>query len=169
MSTGSLGNGIASANGFALAARLDLKDYRIYVLIGDGESQEGVVWEAAMFAAHYKLDNIVGILDYNGLQIDGPVDSIMSISPVADKWRSFGWNVLEVNGHDIGDLIDAIEYAKKKNGKPTMIIARTVKGRGVSFMENEVDFHGKCANGEQLRLALKELGVDESREENNCL
>jgi transketolase len=157
MSTGSLGQGLSAANGMALAAKLDGRQYRVYVLLGDGETQEGQVWEAAMAAAHYKLDNVTAFLDYNGLQIDGPVDEVMSLGQVADKWRSFGWHVIEINGHDVTAILRAVEEAREVKGKPTMVIARTVKGKGVSFMENQVDWHGTAPKGEKATQALIEL------------
>ncbi len=157
MSTGSLGQGLSMAVGMALAGRLDKSDYRVFAIIGDGESDEGQIWEAAMAAAHYRLDNLVAVLDYNGLQIDGPNKQVMSIEPVADKWRSFGWHVVEVDGHDFRQLLDAFAQAESKKGQPTMIVARTVKGKGVSFMENVVDFHGKAPTVEQVESALREL------------
>lgn len=158
MSTGSLGQGLSAANGMALAARLDGRDYRVYVLLGDGEIQEGQVWEAAMAAAHYKLDNVTAFLDYNGLQIDGPVEEVMSLGRVADKWQAFGWHVIEIDGHDFVAILDAVTEAKETKGKPTMIIARTIKGKGVSFMENQVDWHGTAPKAEQASQALAELG-----------
>jgi len=157
MSTGSLGQGISAAGGMALAGKIDQKGYRVYCLLGDGELAEGLVWEAAMAAAHYKLDNLVAILDYNGLQIDGPNAEIMNSAPVADKWEAFGWHVIEVDGHDVEALIQALEEAKRVKGMPTMIIARTVKGKGVSFMENQVGWHGNAPSPEQAQIALAEL------------
>lgn len=156
-SSGSLGNGLAIGNGMALAGKLDERDYRVYVLLGDGECDEGLVWEAAMFAAHYKVDNLTAIVDRNGLQIDGPTERIMSLEPLADKWRSFGWHVIQVDGHDIRAIINALEEAKGVKGKPTVIIAHLIKGRGVSFMEWVGDFHGKTLNQEQYEKALKDL------------
>lgn len=158
MSTGSLGQGLSAANGMALAGKLDGRDYRVYVVLGDGEIQEGQVWEAAMAAAHYKLDNVVAFLDHNGLQIDGPVREIMSPEPVADKWRAFGWHVIEINGHNITEIINALNKAREVKGKPTMIVANTVKGKGVSFMENQVGWHGNAPSSEQTIQALCELG-----------
>lgn len=157
MSTGSLGHGIATANGFATGCKLDKKDNRVFVMIGDGECQEGEVWEAAMFAAHYKLDNLIAILDNNGLQIDGPVSEVMNIEPITDKWKAFGWNVLHIDGHDFSQIIDSLQDARTHTGQPTIIIAKTIKGKGVSFMENVVDFHGKTALQEQMLQALEEL------------
>lgn len=160
MSTGSLGQGLSAANGMALAGKLDGRSYRVYVLLGDGEIQEGQVWEAAMAGAHYKLDNVVAFLDHNGLQIDGPVREIMSPEPVADKWRAFGWHVEEIDGHDFNEIIQALAKAKQVKGKPTMIVAKTIKGKGVSFMENQVGWHGNAPSTEQTTQALNELGGD---------
>ena len=157
MSTGSLGQGLSAANGMALAGKLDQKDYRVYVLLGDGEMAEGQVWEAAMAAAHYKLDNLTAILDYNGLQIDGSTDSVMSTAPLTDKWRAFNWHVIEVDGHDIAALQQAFAEAKLVKGKPTILIAKTIKGKGVSFMEDQAGWHGNAPNAEQAEQALKEL------------
>ncbi len=158
ISSGALGHGLAAANGMALAGRLNKLDYYVYALLGDGESQEGPIWEAAMFAAHYKLDKIIAILDYNGLQIDGPVSQVMQIEPVKDKWESFGWEVMEINGHEVLEIVDALKKACEVKNQPTMIIAHTVKGKGVSFMENKVDFHGKAPTHEEMLKALGELG-----------
>ncbi|MBI2952811.1 MAG: transketolase [Chloroflexi bacterium] len=157
ISTGSLGQGLSVAVGMALAGRLDRADYRVYAVVGDGESDEGQIWEAAMAAGHYRLDNLVGILDYNGLQIDGPNREVMNVEPLADKWRSFGWHVQEVDGHDFAQLLSALATAADVKGQPSMIVARTTKGKGVSFMENVVDFHGKAPTAEQVELALREL------------
>jgi transketolase len=158
-SSGSLGNGLAIANGMALAAKIDGKSYRVYVLLGDGECQEGLIWEAAMFAAHYKIDNLIAIVDRNGLQIDGPTERVMGVAPLAAKWKSFGWNVIEIDGHDIPAIIEACEKAKQVKGKPTAIIAHLIKGRGVSFMEWVKAFHGKTLTEEQHKKALHELDV----------
>ena len=158
MSTGSLGQGFAAAGGMAIANKLNNDPGRIYVLLGDGEIQEGIVWEAAMSAAHYKLDNMVGILDYNGLQIDGRNEDVMTVAPVADKFRAFGWNVLEINGHDFEEILDAFAKARECKGKPTMIVAKTVKGKGVSFMEDNAGWHGKAPNDEETEQAVAELG-----------
>ena len=155
--SGSLGQGLSFGIGAALAARLDARGYRVYVLLGDGECDEGQVWEAAMAAAHFKLDNLVGIVDHNGLQIDGWNRDVMNLEPLADKWRSFGWRVIEIDGHDFPQILAAFEQAEKVKGQPSMIIARTVKGKGVSFMENQVDFHGKAPTREEAERALKEL------------
>lgn len=157
MSTGSLGQGLSTANGMAIAANLDQKDYRVYALLGDGEIQEGQIWEAAMAAAHYKLDNVTAFLDHNGFQIDGPVQEVMSPEPVADKWRAFGWHVIVIDGHDIKRILDALDEAKTIKGKPTMIVAETVKGKGVSFMENQVGWHGVAPKPEEAEKALAEL------------
>lgn len=162
MSTGSLGQGLSAANGMALAGKLDKKDYRVYVLMGDGEMGEGQIWEAAMAAAHYKLDNVTAILDNNGLQIDGPTEQVMSTSPLSDKWKAFGWHVIEVDGHDIESLLAAFEEAKATQGKPTLLLAKTVKGKGVSFMENQVGWHGNAPSAEQGEQALSELREEAS-------
>jgi transketolase len=159
MSTGSLGQGLSVANGMALGGRIDKKDYRVYAMIGDGESQEGQIWEAAMAAAHYKLDGVTAILDRNSYQIDGETESVMSLEPLSEKWQSFGWQVYEVDGHDIIQLINALDDARNVKGKPQMIIARTVKGKGVSFMEcNACKFHGNAPKDDELEKALEELG-----------
>lgn len=157
MSTGSLGQGLSVANGLALAAKLDGKGHRIYCLCGDGEMESGQIWEAAMLASHYRLDNVTAFVDKNGLQIDGPTEKIMSSEPLVDKWRAFGWNVIEINGHDIREIITACERAKQVKGKPTMIIATTIKGKGVSFMEGSLMFHGKSPSDEELKKGLEEL------------
>ena len=158
MSTGSLGQGFSASCGMAISAKIYKKDYRVYTLLGDGELQEGIVWEAAMFAAHYKLDNLTAIIDYNGLQIDGPNEKVLTVSPVADKFRAFGWNVIEIDGHCMEDIIASIDEAKRVKGAPTVIVAKTVKGKGVSFMENVVDWHGKAPKEDQKLQALGELG-----------
>lgn len=155
--SGSLGQGLSFGIGAALAGRLDGRGYRVYVLLGDGECDEGQVWEAAMAAAHFKLDNLVGIVDRNGLQIDGWNRDVMDLEPFSDKWRAFGWNVIEADGHDFPALLAAFGQAASVKGRPTMIIARTVKGKGVSFMENQVDFHGKAPTREEAARALEEL------------
>jgi transketolase len=157
VSTGSLGQGLSIAVGLALGARLDRKDSRVYAILGDGESQEGQVWEAAMAAAHYRLDNLCAVLDRNSLQIDGSTEEVMSIEPVADKWAGFGWNVLEINGHNTAEIMKAFDDAQSLKGAPTMIIAHTTKGKGVSFMENQCEYHGKPLTKDQLMEALKEL------------
>jgi len=158
MSTGSLGQGISVAVGMALAGKVDAKDYRVYALLGDGECQEGQVWEAAMAAAKYKLDNLCAIIDHNGLQIDGSNDEVMPIMPLDKKLEAFNWNVLVVNGHDYEALDAAYDQAAAfKNGKPTAIIIETVKGKGVSYMENDAGWHGKAPNDEQYAVAVAEL------------
>jgi transketolase len=157
MSAGALGQGLSYAIGAALNARLNKQSYRTYVLLGDGECEEGQVWEAAMAAAHYKLDNLTAVVDKNQIQLDGWVKDIMSIEPFAAKWQSFGWNVIEVEGHDIDKVVKALQSAALVKGQPSVIIADTIKGKGVSFMENNPAFHGKAPNAEQLEIALKEL------------
>jgi transketolase len=157
MSTGSLGQGISAANGMALAAKLDNKSYRVYAVLGDGELEEGQVWEAAMFAAHYKLDNLTAFVDFNGLQIDGDISKVMSPLPIDEKFRAFGWNVLVIDGHDYNQIEDSINIAKKTKDKPTMIILKTTKGKDVSFMENEAGWHGSAPNKEQYDKAMAEL------------
>ncbi|MDP7282473.1 MAG: transketolase [Candidatus Undinarchaeales archaeon] len=159
-STGSLGQGLSIAVGMALAGRLDKKDHRVYCLMGDGEQQEGQVWEAVMEAAHYKLDNLVAIVDINRLQIDGKVSDVMDLGELKAKYESFGWNVIEIDGHNMQQIVDAYEKAKTVKEKPTAILANTVKGKSVSFMENEAGWHGKAPNREQLDQALKEIGVE---------
>ncbi len=157
MSTGSLGQGICAANGMALAAKLDNKDYRVYSILGDGELEEGQVWEAAMFAAHYKLDNLTAFVDLNLLQIDGDVREVMNPTPVDKKFEAFGWNVIVTDAHDIEKLDAAIAEAKSVKGKPTVIIAQSTKGKGVSFMENNAGWHGAAPNAEQYAQAAAEL------------
>ena len=158
MSTGSLGQGFSTSIGMSLGAKLDQRASRIYVLLGDGEVQEGIVWEAAMAAAHYKLDNLTAFMDYNGLQIDGNTEEVMNIDPITDKWKSFGWNVLTIDGHDYDQIFDALEKAEATKNQPTMIIAKTVKGKGVSFMENQAGWHGNAPKKEEAEKALEELG-----------
>jgi transketolase len=157
MSAGSLGQGLSFAIGTALAGRLDKKDYRVYALLGDGECDEGQVWEAAMAAAHFKVENLTAIVDNNGLQLSGCTADTLNLEPFKDKWSSFGWHTIEVDGHDFNQLLDAFEKAKKNKGKPAVIIARTIKGKGVSFMENNVHFHGTAPSAKELEIALKEL------------
>lgn len=157
MSTGSLGQGLSVANGMALAGRLDKRDYYVYCIMGDGEIQEGQVWEAAMSAGHYGLDHVIAFVDHNHLQIDGNNDQVMTVNPIEDKFRAFGWHVLTINGHDYEAISDAVEQAKATKGKPTLIVAETVKGKGISFMENEVGWHGVAPNAEQAARALAEL------------
>jgi transketolase len=157
MSSGSLGQGLSIANGMALAARLDKKNYRVYVMMGDGEIQEGQVWEAAMTSAHRKLDNLCAFIDNNGLQIDGRTDEVKSLGSIPAKFESFGWNVFEIDGHDMRQIVGACAQAQKTKGKPSVIIAKTTKGRGVSFMEHQVDFHGMAPTVEECGKALAEL------------
>ena len=158
MSTGALGQGLSFGIGLALSGRLDSKDYYTYVLMGDGECDEGQVWEAAMAAAQFKVDRLIAIIDNNGLQIDGWNKDVMNLEPLPEKWRAFNWNVIEAGGNDVQAMIDAFKEAKQfHNGKPTVIIAHTVKGEGVSFMENNADFHGKAPNAAELKKALAEL------------
>lgn len=157
VSTGSLGNGFSFAQGVALAGKMDRQDYRVYALIGDGEMDEGQVWEAALFAAHHRLDNLTGIVDVNGLQNDTFVVDTLVTEPIVDKWQAFGWHVIDVDGHDVGAIVRALDEACETKGQPTMVVCRTVKGKGVSFMENNPDFHGKAATREQLAQALAEL------------
>ena len=158
MSTGSLGQGFSVAVGMALANRLDGKKGRIYALLGDGELQEGIVWEAAMSAGHYKLDNLCAIVDWNGLQIDGRNDDVMKVRPIDEKFRAFGFNVICIDGHDFEQIFDAFDKAREHKGMPTAIIAATHKGHGVSFMEDQAGWHGKAPNEEQARQAVQELG-----------
>lgn len=157
ISSGSLGQGLSIANGIALAARLDKRNFRVYCLMGDGETNEGQVWEAAMTAAHYKLDNVCGIIDFNKLQIDGFCCEVKDMAPFIHKWRDFGWNTIETDGHSIEDIMNALDEAEKFKGKPTVIIAHTVKGKGVSFVENKVEWHGIAPKKEEYEKALKEL------------
>lgn len=157
MTTGSLGLGISAACGMALAAKIDGKDYRTYAMVGDGESQEGQVWEAAMFAAHYKLDNLVMVIDWNGLQIDGRITDVMNPTPHDKKLEAFGWNVISIDGHDFEQIAAAFEAAKACKGKPTAIIATTLKGKGVSFMEDQASWHGTAPNAEQYEQAVAEI------------
>ena len=155
--TGSLGQGISWAVGMALAARIDQRDYRVYALLGDGELEEGMVWEAAMAAAHYRLDNLLALVDNNGLQIDGKIAEVMSPEPIADKFVAFGWNTLEIDGHDHRQIMEALNSARSFKGSPTAIIAHTTKGKGCSFMENRVEWHGTAPNREEMEKALAEL------------
>ncbi len=155
--TGSLGNGLSIGVGMALMGKLDQKDYRVYVMVGCGEMDEGMVWEAAMSANKYNLDNLCAVVDYNRLQLDGTNDEIMPLEPVDDKWRSFGWNTLRINGHDMGAILNAFAEAQQHKNKPTVIIADTIKGKGVSYMEDICNWHGKAPNDEELMQALKEL------------
>jgi transketolase len=157
MSAGALGQGLSFSIGVALAGRLNRRDYRTYVLLGDGECDEGQVWEAAMASAHFKVDNLVAIVDNNGQQIGGWNRDVMNLEPFPAKWQAFGWHVIEVDGHSIPQLSQAFDRAKRIKGQPTVVIAHTIKGKGVSFMENNPDFHGKAPTAEEVRLALKEL------------
>ncbi len=157
VASGSLGQGLSVSLGMALAGKLDKKDYRVYCLLGDGETQEGNIWEAAMAASHYKCDNLCAILDYNRYQIDGKTEDIMNLEPVVDKWRSFGWHTFEIDGHDIKQILQSFQEAKTIKGRPSIIIAHTIKGKGVSFMENVKDFHGRTPTKEEEEKALKEL------------
>lgn len=157
VAAGSLGQGLSVALGMSLAAKLDKKDYRVYCLLGDGEIQEGNIWEAAMAASHYKCGNLCAILDYNGFQIDGKTSDIMNLEPLPAKWQAFGWHTIEIDGHNMQAILSAYAEAKTIKGKPTIIIARTIKGKGVSFMENALDFHGRAPTPEEAEKALKEL------------
>jgi len=162
VSTGSLGQGISVANGMALAARLDKRDYRVYCLMGDGECQEGESWEAAMTAGVHKLDNLCAIVDYNHVQQTKPIVEIKDLEPLADKWRAFNWHALEIDGHSCPEIFKALDEARATKDKPTVIIANTQKGKGVSFMEGDPGFHGKAPDDEQYVNAMAELGVDVS-------
>ena len=157
MSTGSLGQGISAACGMAECAKLDNKDYRVYVVMGDGESEEGQVWEAAMFAAHYKLDNLIVFLDFNGLQIDGGVRDVMNPTPLDKKFEAFNWNVFHIDAHNFEEIEAAVNDAKATKGKPTLILAKSIKGKGVSFMENKAEWHGAAPKKEQYEQAMEEL------------
>jgi transketolase len=157
IASGSLGQGLSVALGMSLAARIDKAPWRVYVLLGDGETQEGNIWEAAMAASHYRCDNLCAILDRNGFQIDGKTCDVMSLEPLAAKWQSFGWHTIAINGHDMRQILGAYSEAATIKGKPTMIIASTVKGKGVSFMENVCDFHGRAPTSEEMKKALSEL------------
>jgi transketolase len=158
ISTGSLGQGLSIANGVAMGLKMDGSASRVYCLLGDGETQEGQVWEAAMTGSHYRLDNLCGIIDNNGLQIDGRCCDVMYIEPLVKKWESFGWNVLDIDGHDMGAIVYALNGAEEVKDKPTMIVARTIKGKGVSFFEGKVEYHGMAPSHEELEMALAELG-----------
>jgi transketolase len=157
VSTGSLGQGLSVANGMALGLRLDDNPARVYCIMGDGEIQEGQVWEAAMTAAHYKIDNICAVVDNNELQIDGPVEEVMGIQPVHDKWEAFGWHAISIDGHDMKEILTALEEAEQIKGKPTVIIANTTKGKGVSFFEDKVEYHGVAPSLEEFDMAVKEI------------
>ena len=158
MSTGSLGQGISVSVGMALANKIDENPGRVYTLLGDGEIQEGIVWEAVMSAAHYGLDNLVAIVDFNGLQIDGDNDDVMKVKPIDEKFAAFGWNVVCIDGHNFDEIFDAFDQARACKGKPTAILAKTVKGKGVSFMENQAGWHGKAPSVEEAKQAVEELG-----------
>jgi transketolase len=157
ISTGSLGQGLSIANGIALGLRMDGSSSRVYCILGDGETQEGQVWEAAMTAAHYKLDNLCAVIDNNGLQIDGRCCDVMHIEPIVKKWEAFGWNVIDINGHDMEAILGALDEAETVKGRPTMIVARTVKGKGVSLFEGKVEYHGMAPTSEEFEIALREL------------
>ncbi len=157
MSTGSLGQGLSIANGMAIAAKIDNLDTRVYCILGDGEIEEGQVWEAAMSANKYKLNNLCAILDYNGLQIDGSVEEVKCLNNIKEKWEAFGFNVIEADGHSIENLIESFEKAKENKNKPSIIIAKTVKGKGISFMENKAEWHGKAPSEEEYKKAMEEL------------
>lgn len=161
MSTGSLGQGLSCANGMALASRINTKLYRVYCLVGDGEIEEGQIWEAAMSASHYHLDNLCVIVDNNNLQIDGEITKVMSSYPIDKKWESFGFNVITIDGNNMQQIVTALEEAKTVKQKPTAIIAKTIKGKGISFMENQVGWHGKAPNEEQYIKAIEELKKEE--------
>ncbi|MBW1916622.1 MAG: transketolase [Deltaproteobacteria bacterium] len=157
--SGSLGQGLSVANGMALAARLDGLPIRVYVLLGDGEVQEGQIWEAAMSAAHFKLHNVTALLDNNKLQIDGKVEDIMNIEPLTQKWQAFGWQTIEIDGHNLAQILEALDAAEEVKDRPSIIIASTIKGKGVSIFENKVEYHGVAPTDEELAIALKELGA----------
>lgn len=157
VASGSLGQGLSVALGMSLAGKIDRKDYRVYGLLGDGEIQEGNIWEAAMAATHYKCNNLCAILDYNGFQIDGEVRDIMNLEPLLAKWQAFGWHTIEIDGHNISEILSAYQQIRTIKTKPSIIIAHTIKGKGVSFMENVVDFHGRTPTKEEAEKALKEL------------
>ncbi|MGE5340708.1 MAG: transketolase [Candidatus Omnitrophota bacterium] len=157
MSTGSLGHGLSVGVGYALAAKMDRKPFRTFVMVGDGESQEGSVWEAAMSASHFKLDNLIAIVDRNRFQIDGPTEDIMSLEPYKQKWDAFGWQVREINGNEMGEIVSTLKEIPFSTGKPSLIISNTIKGKGISFMENKAEWHGKALKGEQAELARLEI------------
>ncbi len=157
MTSGSLGQGLSVANGMALAGKLDKKSYYVYVVLGDGEIAEGQVWEAAMSSAHYKLNNVIAFVDFNGLQIDGNVKDVMNVTPIKEKFEAFGWNTISIDGHNFNEIHDAVEKAKESIDKPTVIVAHTVKGKGISFMENQVSWHGKAPNDDEYKIACEEL------------
>ena len=157
MTTGSLGQGLSAANGMAIAGKLDNKDYRVYCILGDGEIEEGQVWEAAMASSKYKLDNLCVIVDNNNLQIDGTIEEVMNSYPIDEKFKSFGFQIINIDGHNIKEIIDAFDVAKNIKGKPTCIIAKTIKGKGVSFMENKAEWHGKAPSEEEYKKAIEEI------------
>lgn len=157
MTTGSLGQGLSVANGMAMASKINKDGFRVYCLLGDGEIEEGQIWEAAMTSAHYKLDNLCVIIDNNNLQIDGEIENVMNPYPIDEKFKSFNFEVITINGHDVKDIVEAFNKARQIKGKPTVIIAKTIKGKGVSFMENQADWHGKTLNEEQYKQAINEL------------
>lgn len=157
MTSGSLGQGLSVANGMALAGRLDNKDYYVYVVMGDGEIAEGQVWEAAMSSAHYKLNKVIAFVDFNGLQIDGKVTDVMNVTPIKEKFEAFGWNAIEIDGHNFDEIHNAVSRAKESENRPTVIIAHTVKGKGVSYMENQAGWHGKAPNDEEYKVAMEGL------------
>lgn len=157
MTTGSLGQGLSAANGMALAGKLNKSNYRVYCILGDGELEEGQIWEAAMTSHHYKLDNLCVIVDNNNLQIDGKVEDVMNIYPIVDKFKSFGFETIQIDGHNITQIMEAFGQARKIKGKPTAIIAKTIKGKGVSYMENQVGWHGKAPNEDEYKRAINEL------------
>ena len=166
MTTGSLGQGISTAVGMALSGKLDNRDYRVYTILGDGEIEEGQVWEAAMSAAHYKLDNLCVIVDNNNLQIDGAISDVMNSYPIDEKFKAFGFNVIQIDGHNFEEILNAFDNAKIYKGKPSLILAKTIKGKGVSFMENDAGWHGKAPNQEQYEQAIKELDEQEENAQN---
>ena len=165
LASGSLGQGLSISLGMGLAGKIDKANWRVYCLMGDGEIQEGNIWEAAMAAAHFKLDNLCAVVDYNRFQIDGRIDEVMNLEPIVNKWEAFGWHVIGLDGHNIEELLAAFTKAKAVKGKPTVIIADTVKGKGVSFMEHVVDFHGRAPNQKEKEIALRELDDIERDEE----
>jgi transketolase len=160
VSTGSLGQGLSVANGMALGLRLDNNPARVFCIMGDGEIQEGQIWEAAMTAAHYKIDNLCAVVDNNELQIDGPVEEVMGIQPVSDKWEAFGWHVINIDGHDMEEILKALDEAETVKGKPTVLIANTTKGKGVSFFEDKVEYHGAAPTQDEFDKAVKEINND---------
>ncbi len=160
VATGSLGHGLAMANGIAMGFKMDNKSNRVFAIMGDGEIQEGEIWEGAMAASHYKLDNLVGIVDHNKLQIDGNVADVMNVDSVEEKFKAFGWYVITIDGHNFEEILNALKEAEEVKGKPTMIVAMTTKGKGVSFMENQAGWHGKAPSMEEFKVALKDLGVE---------